>query len=745
MVRYIKDGAYMIKVESPPNEVDTDGNSTTVPKSEEELSLALERKEAFELEECAKDIDFTSVDFILQNLQLATPDFSDDKTFMLTGRKDLVDIICSQICFYCYCALFALETKAIPISILIIGDGFIGSNLITTLSARGCGSMLRVFTRSDTRAAEWNAKDIKSDCSIMQLLGGQRPDIIIPCVENASFSSITKQLMDQNIVTESSFIITPTFGFQRKKLLHSLKCSNIFRTFVEPQRIVRKYRTSTVARRMQMMSLLAPSGQEFSAIEEVEEQATDLISGKLKSRDSKLLKSVLWGGDFDDAPNTARSGVGGFGASFLMRTAMENIQEGVETGADTTTDGGSLELLPLTVSEEGAALLRERQKRVMSLVQLLENYYFIHGMVHHEARMTAVSCVFGFHEIPASVAAQEDAHSVVSGSRVTTPAEGRPTVVSVAPPDTVAGDTDLHDANSENNDQSLDSRNRLPVMHHHHKHHTYTHNLMRRSKTAPRIKLALEQAIDEVHAAGICDYQTEFRRGLTDADLLEMIHHYPPNHQFNLDQLSFLANHAAAVTPSSLLRSNVNTPGSAKPAHNIPKHDRHKPFMYDEEAVGRLFHEEDEDYSDRVGPGFDLMRQMDAVACTPRNGPSRGTARRQLELDVSKADALQEEDISALVKLLEVAKEQSAASATTKPPVSGMNRGGGGGAGGAGEESDNSMGKRMFRKHSLYNTDMHKTTTDIGGEDFALEDDCTDFTQIMSAKASRRQQRAGGN
>jgi hypothetical protein len=425
---------------------------------------------------------------------------------------------------------------------------------------------------------------------------------------------------------------------------------------------------------------------------------------------------------------------------------MENIQEGIETGADTATDAGSLEQqLPPTVSEEGAALLRERQRRVMNVVQLLENYYFIHGMLHHEARMTAVSCLFGFHETPllaaASISALEETSSVVSGPEVSplnNVAEIRPVGVSIAPPDAQAVEDTPRDAGSAGQDLSLDSRHSTPHQHHHHhhhKHHTYTHNLMRRSKTAPRIKYALEQAIDQVHSAGICDYQAAFRRGLKDADLLEMIHHYPPGHQFNLDQQSFLANHAAAVTPSSILRSNVNTPGSAKPAHYIPKHDRHKPFMYDEETVGRLF-AEDEDYGDQVGPGFDFMRQMDA-ACTPRNGTSKNTARQGLELDVSNAEARQEEDISALVKLLEVAKEQNAANATTNPPVSGMNRGG--------EEADNSMGKRMFRKHSLYNTDMHKTTPDIGGEDFAVEDGVADFTQILSGKASfaiRRQ--AGG-
>lgn len=290
MPKFIKDGAYTIKVEdSQPKtqilsglsarfNIEDSSNSENKPASPFELSLNLgvntikegldedktiadseytkgsQRSEKSENEENTNDkIDFTSPQFILRNLSLALPKKQDDKTNILRSREDLGECICSQICFYCYLALHVFADRITPISILIFGDGFYGSRIIQTLIEFGCGSMLKVFTRSDYKAKEWNLIGVKSDDNLIKLLSNGNPDIIICNTDNSSFTSICNRMLDSQFLTHKTFFITTTLGFQRKKLFNNLNIPTIFRTYLEPMDHLKSYKLKAMNKLSNLM------------------------------------------------------------------------------------------------------------------------------------------------------------------------------------------------------------------------------------------------------------------------------------------------------------------------------------------------------------------------------------------------------------------------------------------------------------------------------------------------------------
>lgn len=189
-----------------------------------------------------EEIDYTDPSFILQNLSISTPNFSADSTRLLPGREKLANIICSQVRYYCYCAIDAFSRNPRPVTILIIGEGFVGSRVINDLIRNGCKEMLRVCTRGDLTAEEWRSRGIKADNNITTLLDGERPDIVIITVENASFTAVCKQLAVNYVISELTFLISCSFGFQRRKLFAQLHTPHIFRTFIEPEDIFSAYK-----------------------------------------------------------------------------------------------------------------------------------------------------------------------------------------------------------------------------------------------------------------------------------------------------------------------------------------------------------------------------------------------------------------------------------------------------------------------------------------------------------------------
>lgn len=739
MVRYIKDGAYTIKVD---DEVASQQDGSTSGTADGSAVHELQAEE-----EVTKEIDYTSTAFILQNLQLAVPNYGGDKTYMLSGRKDLVEVICSQICFYTYCALLGLEAKTNPVSILIMGDGFLGANVIRTFVKRGFTSMLRLFVRSETSAIEWSMQGIKADCNVMQLLGGQRPDIIIPCVQHASFTAICKQLGELSIVTESTFIITPTFGFQRRKLLHNLKCSNIFRTFVEPQRSVRKFKSTTLARRMELLGLLSEGLGGLRDDSDPEDEAPVVtlpeevdIGGGRKERG--LAKSVMWGGDVEDPLDEATAlgtAVNSSKLSHAVIAAQKNLTNLLDSRG------------PMTPSEEGAAVLKSRLHGAEHLLQLLENFYFIHGMLHHEARQTAMSVLFGYHEARFRALRHEDGAALPADEAQSGPGSpGSPTASHVS--HTVSF-TDLHSAHSNHSTTSnsiasgavksvptaglsaspmhsqtsfgTHQSHPASAQHYVHRHHIYKHNVLRRSKVPNRVRAVLEQAIDSLYDSEGRVYQSELAFDLGGAELEALLQHYPPNHQTLLDQASFQA------ARQSLEALSADTPGSRPPLHHVPKADKHSKFMYSAEAVQALF-ALDDDYEDMFGPGFDFMRRMDEGA-RPQTPKSRATTANSGTSGSSASSASPTrpgtttseggdglKDLESMRRQMQDASRRMTAEAAPR--------------------EKESMGSRIFRKHSMYSKDLNtKLTTEILLDDSrggpSLLDD-QDFTQAMSSAAA---------
>jgi hypothetical protein len=145
MVKYkfIKDGAYSVRVEDveavnnfnakaeKEKQYDSDGDEIDDDDDNNLLfQYDLDDNAPVELEE---DIDYTDTAFILQNLKIGIPSVNDDKTYTLQSREIQANIISSQIRFYLYCCLDVFTKDPKNITILIIGEGFIGTHIINEL------------------------------------------------------------------------------------------------------------------------------------------------------------------------------------------------------------------------------------------------------------------------------------------------------------------------------------------------------------------------------------------------------------------------------------------------------------------------------------------------------------------------------------------------------------------------------------------------------------------------------------
>lgn len=230
--KYIKDGAYTIVVDvvdepspasskrskklksrsgdnSPANFSfhSRGGDSDSENSEDEEIQFGAQEgdEESEEQEENDSDIDFTDVDYILKNLDLAAPNYEDDKTFILRGRNDLVTMIQSQVRFYLHLAIHGFLNQPRHMTILVIGEGFIGANIVADLMSCGCSEFLFVFTRGDLTATEWNNQGLRSATTFPKLLDGKSADILILATENTSFSTLTNQIKANNVVQPSTF------------------------------------------------------------------------------------------------------------------------------------------------------------------------------------------------------------------------------------------------------------------------------------------------------------------------------------------------------------------------------------------------------------------------------------------------------------------------------------------------------------------------------------------------------------
>lgn len=205
--------------------------------------------------ELEEDIDYTDTAFILQNLKIGIPSVNDDKTYTLQSREIQANIISSQIRFYLYCCLDVFTKDPKNITILIIGEGFIGTHIINELIEVGCKDMIRIYTRGDLSAEDWKSKGLKASSKISELFpNGLQPDIIIISIEYSNFSLICRRLLLNNLIHEATFIISCSFGFIRMKLCQVLNTNNIFRVYVEPQDIIERFKHDTLSKLSTMLS-----------------------------------------------------------------------------------------------------------------------------------------------------------------------------------------------------------------------------------------------------------------------------------------------------------------------------------------------------------------------------------------------------------------------------------------------------------------------------------------------------------
>jgi len=306
MVKYkfIKDGAYSVKVEDvetvnnfnakveKEKKYDSDGDEIDDEDDDNNdllFQYDLDDNEPVELEE---DIDYTDTAFILQNLKIGIPSMNDDRTYTLQSREIQANIISSQVRFYLYCCLDIFTKDPKNVTILIIGEGFIGTHIINELIEVGCKDMIRIYTRGDLSAEDWKLKGLKASSKISELFpNGLQPDIIILSIEYSNFNLICRRLLLNNLIHEATFIISCSFGFIRMKLCQALNTNNIFRVYVEPQDIIERLKHDTLSKLSTMLST-AHIYSEKIVISEAKLKLQQFYDSKLPLLEANIIQNI---------------------------------------------------------------------------------------------------------------------------------------------------------------------------------------------------------------------------------------------------------------------------------------------------------------------------------------------------------------------------------------------------------------------------------------------------------------------
>lgn len=403
MPRYIKDGCYKI--------LDVDHLGFDSDDSDEDSSLEGGSQKKREAVKEFQDVDYTNTKFILQNLAISTPSFTDDPLFSLKARKDVIHIIAHQVCFLCYCALRAFKTvtRTNQISILILGEGFLGSYIVSELEKCGCGPMLRIYSRGDISAEEWEESGFKSDSSIFKLLQGVRPDIIIFNVEVSNFFPLAHQLVLNHIISESAFIITTTFGFQRRKLYNILKTPSIFRTFSEPQQLVADAKAAL--RRQLYGSDDEEEEDDEEEYDGLDEDEIEVLKEKRrkdrqvqKERDKLAREEKERNNEIIAKEYAAKKALADAHAKGENKDGNEEAKDGKaaqkKKDAKTEVNGDNHQHQHhhehAHNADKAAVNAAKRAGDLRYMLRLLENFYVIREFPKQQARVMALEALFGF-------------------------------------------------------------------------------------------------------------------------------------------------------------------------------------------------------------------------------------------------------------------------------------------------------------------------------------------------------------
>ena len=186
------------------------------------------------MEEFEEEPDYTSVKYILQNLNsLRRGKMTKELSIFFDGRKEIVQTISSQICFYIYCLLKVfLEKQQTPNILVIGGSGNIASKVIAELTECGLTPLLSIYSRGDITAQSWRNKGYKSHHLINKLIHDNNPDIIISCISNSSFPQVCREFTQ--MMSKSTAYIYCALGLARRKVYFMFRNPGVFRSYAEP-------------------------------------------------------------------------------------------------------------------------------------------------------------------------------------------------------------------------------------------------------------------------------------------------------------------------------------------------------------------------------------------------------------------------------------------------------------------------------------------------------------------------------
>jgi len=612
--KVIKDGAYTIVVEdtslstkrssrslksSFADGEDSDSGSDFYSDDNEELEQAGEEEEEDDenmwevsSESSEEEIDYKDTKFILANLKIAVPNFAEDSSYVLPGRADLAKIICRQVRFYCYCAFDAFTRFPKSVNILVIGEGFLGSRIVKDLISYGCRDMLRICTRGDLTAEEWRKKGVKASNEMATLIDGNHPDIIILAVENASFTSICRQLVNNYIVTRSSFVISCSFGFQRRKLFTQLSCPTILRTFVEPAEIYQSYKSDAAKALAAMASRGSTAGggdlgtrgsMKDAAHGPVQDHfppapvSASARSGRsaapaASSSPSPLAPSSAGGSSSrrSTAGATTRdtillsgTGVGGGG---VFAPISESARRSGTTTGDDDAGGDPVNLLGMRDPSafNAATYLADRSVNIQNFSQIIENYYTIQHHGFEEARHKALKNVYGSESAASRIPEQPELLEDLQRQLETV--------------------SSRHNSSYDDNYELMSLRKYL--------------------RTQSKLKNKIESAMRKFRDTNsISTFQEVFRQRI-DAEQIELLEEEPFTEEQNNPQTG----------PNVMKKPHLD---AHKGSMQNPLRSYHtmKPglSMYTDLHIRELF-AYDDNYSLNEGPGFDLMRSWDFPA-----------------------------------------------------------------------------------------------------------------------------------
>lgn len=365
MPRYIKDGAYTIVIE--------DAKTPKRPKSQDGESGGAESQqdgdESYEEEEEEEEvINFASPEFMLQNLDIANITYQSDKTFMLKARNEIAELISIQACYYTYIALQPYVHRADPPSILLMGDGYIGSKVAYKLAEHGCKQYLKIFSRGEFGSKEWRKQGFTCSSSLQHLLKKSKPSVLLLCTDYTSVYMIFHQLQELELLSSEMFVIVCTLGAQRKKVYYNFSSPSVFRCFVEPQIAIRRLKTENGA------ALL--SSKDAGDFRPPSPPASNIDTTGLRT----MMDSVL--GALNEEGEE------------YMQSTLNKPSVGEESQDESSVE----EDIPTTPIEKAARLVIERTPEVVKFIHLVENYYCNNNISPEEARRMALRTVVGYVE-----------------------------------------------------------------------------------------------------------------------------------------------------------------------------------------------------------------------------------------------------------------------------------------------------------------------------------------------------------